>query len=323
MAEKPIMRMFKTTDFDPIDYSRNVRENHAPTALKEAIRNAGGLLEPPLVEVLPDKKIIILRGYLRITSMLSLKAEEPNDVRWQHINCRVMTGLTEEERVYLIADHGNVTPLTRVEVFFTAEKMFNSGDTFTEKDVAIGLETLLDLHYPTKRKLKKVSEDGGEELAAYRRGIIQQFHNGAKLPVVARNEYVKQLRGDQSWPNKKDVKDLLELFSKAKLADPTYSITRENPGAEWLKAFEEYKEKHIAHDDGVGEAPKQLGIMPSKTLEMWLNSSKNPYLKKVMAIILRTDKDSDKHLEVADAIFDKYMNSKTVSAEDQKKYFNV
>ena len=107
------------------DHSVNFREeeSYKVSALMENIAMVGRINEPLHVEL---ETGIILRGNLRYTAATEL-LKDPNisaalKSNLEKLDVIYVEGLTPQERMEYILDHGSITPLTRVEIVKTTWK---------------------------------------------------------------------------------------------------------------------------------------------------------------------------------------------------------
>lgn len=143
---------FQMIDFKPtkMDLDRNPRLNVAYSAkkLEWLARNIfeNGLLEPIMVNRREDGTDWVLKGHLRMHAIGIVRTEglkavpksdgvaakptvEPQPNFMAKIKAIVLKGLTLEEELDFVMDHGTSTPLTRVEEYKSVKIMMSYGFT--------------------------------------------------------------------------------------------------------------------------------------------------------------------------------------------------
>lgn len=278
----------------PLDLSKNVRDPSGATydvgGLKADIFATGGLTARPLVHFKGGKFDRVIRGYRRVTAVGQLKAEYPHDRRWDKIEAEVQHDLTEAEIIDLMIDHGNTKSLEKHEVVRAIWMELDADPTVTDARLAAKVQGLLEVHFPWP-----VGKDKTEAAVAdHYHGTIQNIRNGFRLPKVAQDAYLRKVRGEISYPTKKEVATLVKIFEDARKADPKCEVTKENPGATFTKKWEEL----VASYEAAGAEPRQKAVSMMSRTEVSAIGDNTPslLLRGIIKTVTRDVPESDAKL---------------------------
>lgn len=271
---------------DSIAILRNVRLDalHPIANLADSIRQTG--LNTPIVVHqgdyggLPNR---VLRGHLRVRSMLQVRDKYPDDFNKHfpdgEVPAIIVTQATPEEISELLVDHGNENPLKHpLELQFCANELFESGHT--EDFVIHHLSTLMDRISPMKgdtrtkiegfRKEMEIAERAGrldeveqlqreirQRISQYRRGMVQNLHNTYRCPniVMAALTYkatgVKPEGYEDTILPKVTSTEVTSLWNAFKddlciLRDGIPVYTKENPGPNFNRRWEKLCDDTVA-----------------------------------------------------------------------------
>lgn len=233
------------------------------------------------------------------------------------IKAVVFKGLSERERVEIMADHGNVRGLSRAELQLFIEGLFDVG--YTEKDVARLAGNLLLHHYPPKREIKPFDEDKGADFLANYRGVIQAAKNRWRSPKVLHEQAMNVLRGKQNWPTKAEIAEGLKVHETEVDADRTGKIDRESPGPKFVAWYDKLLKAKTPADgsEGGNGKPRPTSMMNRTQVEELVKVADSRLLKFVMYAILRDDRVQADKLPVVAKLAKKAEKGETWSQEDQ------
>lgn len=238
------------------------------------------------------------------------------------IKAVVFKGLSERERVEIMADHGNVRGLSRAELQLFIEGLFDVG--YTEKDVARLAGNLLLHHYPPKRELKSFDEDKGADFLSNYRGVIQAAKNRWRSPKLLHEQAMQVLRGKQNWPTKAEISEGLKVFETEVDADRTGKLDRETPGPKFIAWFEKLlKAKNPSGEDGGATGngkPRPISMMNRAQLEELLKVTDSRLLKFMINVILRDERVQADKLPIVAKLGKKAERGEAWTAEDQEVF---
>jgi hypothetical protein len=295
----------------------NVREPDTKTWDIEGIAEdiaLRGQMEPVLLEESDTErgKYLPIRGFRRSSAVVDLAKRgviDPTTGKpFDSVVAFTVKPLSEKERYNLMIDAGNTRSLNKVEVFYAVERGLKVWDS--EADTAYALRGLIDQHYPPTKEIKRdqfpLGEDGDKAFRdayhAHRRGLMQTMRYAASSPVVLRDAYVLKTKKLQSWPTDKEMVGLYKKFAKEMDADKTRKINRTNPGAEFVKAWDDFKSKKLKDiAENGGNRPKGTGPMSADALENAQKACDSRTLKLLLDIVRR--KVSQDKLATFDAFF--------------------
>lgn len=278
------------------DLSRNVRENDPtaydilPLAMDLALR---GQITEMSVEKADDGNIYPLRGFRRKLALdwladptnLDPATKEPYvDPRtgkpFKTARVKIYEGLSDVERLTLMFDHGQTRNLSKIELANAMYRAFDAG--VREIDVVRMAWGLLQLHYPPSRKI----EDNDKDRLAYYKGVLQTLKNVWRAPYVVREAWEKKLKGQQNWPLKDELRELLQVFDKEQAADKTNTVTRANPGPEFKAAWDKLVQvKSQPEGEGTGKTRATTAMMNRTSVDDLFKGSDSVILKTTIDVI--------------------------------------
>lgn len=269
----------------------------------------------------PDGTLEILKGNRRLEGLYELlerkdaNGELYNDPRtgkpFATVRAHVYEGLSAEQKLMLRLDHGANQSLNRVEMLNAAIDAFNTG--LPDKRVVTMLRGLLEIYFPPKKTLADTEQARLENW----KGAIQPMKLVWKGPTILLEAYKDKLRGKQKWPGKNELRELSEAFDKELSADKTNTVSRENPGPEFMTKFDAMK-KHHAENDKPGAKGNQFAMMNRGQIDDLKKVCDSPIIKLMIDYITQAKPRE------GIAAFDKYtlelFNGQT---DEQRKVFNV
>lgn len=249
-------------------------------------------LKVPLLTTPVDKKSKVLQGNRRWYALEMLLDRNP--ARFKELFGKdgipviQVTGISAEEQVDLIIDHGHIQGLSDpMELQLASNMLFAAGRT--ERQVVVALAGLLEKFTPMKQevrkdwlaKLARVKEvlvkdpEWGLELQNEaeillfnnRRGKIQNLHNAFRCPEVVMQALWLKATGLYREDTLEDLRDQMprsltyahvgQLYKSHKAdiaADETNEVSKANPGvlfwAKWQEISEKIRKEAIEKADG-------------------------------------------------------------------------
>lgn len=318
------------------DRSRNVRENDEATYHVDALRDdiaLRGQQTPAVLEKNADGTYYPLAGFLRTTALLELAASgaiDPNTIKrdpatgepipgtgkpFDSIVADVYEDLSDRERVNLLVDHGQRRGLQKQELFYAMERLFFA--MYSEKEVAVVLRGLLEIHYPPNKKI----ENTAEALLQYYRGVIQTAKRAWAGPALMRNAWVEKLKGHQNWPTKAEMEDGVKIYNAAVKEDKTGKINRDNPGEKFMEFWNRLlKAQEQAEADGPN-APKSVSMLSRGQIEDLQKIANSRILKAAFSMVLNDGKVDRSKLPNLSGLVEEF--EKNLTPEQTKVLDNI
>lgn len=260
---------------------RNPRIDLDTTNIDPSIEK-NGVLKP----VICNQEFELFQGHRRITSVNKFP-------QWTLVPALVLDDakLTEEDKLDLIMDHGEESPLSKAECFNAVKEFFklSYGETAviercyamlnqafgspSQEKIMESKAEAIRMHEDPKLAEKKI-------LIAKHRGTIQNMKRLALLPDCVAEEYVKAWKGRNSLISQKDVKILDDLYNELWKTDPT--IKRDNPPQIFLDKFEELKAINQRADSAEPKAVKRT----KNDIENMMKSLENAIVRKTLTWVL-------------------------------------
>lgn len=196
-------------------------------------------------------------------------------------------GLTERERVEIMADHGNVRGLTKAELQLFIEGLLNA--QMTEKDACRLAGGLLLNHYPPKREIKAFDEDKGADFLANYKGVIDAAKRRWKAPKLLHDQAMEVLRGKQNWPTKAEIYEGLKIHEQEVSEDRTGKLDRETPGPKFMEWYNKLLAAKVVNVEA-GEKPKSISMFNRAQAEELAKLCDSRLGKYFIYVILRDDR---------------------------------
>lgn len=284
------------------DYALNIRDvsNYDITTMMEQIRSAGRIIKPLVIR---GEDNMILQGNRRYRAAMALlnAADTPDELKetLSKLDCIVYTGLSEQDTLSLIIDHGSEKPISRSEVVNAVWRL--DRQFFNEGQIINLLYYALAKYSGNERKLTEVPTKPGKERDTFLKKWLHGTVGNYILAAAKMGEYVraqfmlthksedKLLKaehkvGDVTFPAEvvemRCSRDRITQLSAAKSADQKdKGWTPEDGGI----AFNALIEKFKALDNGSLSDEKQP--RPTvKELEEKADQFKNPAIRNALLV---------------------------------------
>jgi hypothetical protein len=274
------------------DYTINAREqdNYALEALIPQIIEKRKVITPLIVEPHPtlEGKFLILQGNRRFrASDIIIGMNDVSDEIKENLSrfeCSIYEGLTEDERMRFIYDHGETHPLNRTETLKAVWRWY--AEMKTEKQIAIGLYGILATYTGNQKKANNVPKDPAARekyLSDWFRGTLGQYMLSAYgMSDRVRNAMLLSHKkddgklGDTPLPWYASRERILAL-AKAKNADPNW--THEKGGEKFNELIEQFE------NEDAGKAEKEKVKRPTaQALLTQADASKSPLTKAALRV---------------------------------------
>lgn len=292
LNQKIVIKRLPTSMLFPIKFHQNVREETGQTynvgPLKDEILQSGRVdritVAMNATDISDSKTWVfnqIVRGFRRSTAVGMLKEEFPHDRRWDDVEAEIFFNLTEAELTDLMVDHGNVEPLQKHEVVRAVWLTLKANPAITDNALTIKLRGLLVRYFPGGSNIKDP-----KELGDHYRGVIQNIRNGYRLPDVARDYFMKEIKGECKWPQKRnDVQRLVKVYEDESKLDTTGQTTKEKPGPTFLTVWAEVLEKINSQENA--NATRSVNMMTRNELTKFKDTAGCPTLTRFALLIMR------------------------------------
>ncbi len=289
---KPTNKTYAITSLK-VDTGVNIRlvNNYDLESMKDQIRLAGRIIKPLIVRG-EDK--VVLSGNRRTLAGQELYNDPqcPADLKEALSKVAVIeyTGLTEEEILTLVLDHGGEKPICKTEVVLSVWRL--DKQMYSEKQICTWMVNALADYTGNKRKLQELpSETAAREKAVHRwlHGTVGNYILAAsKLGHYVRDQFIlthkaedKLLVEGEKVEMKCDrtrIADLTTARGKD-MKDGSWSTTGGNAtGTEFDKLIEKYKE-----EDKTGKKDK-VERLSVKDLEAKADQFSSPGIKAAFAV---------------------------------------
>jgi len=271
----------KTVDFTNLVLGENCRipnMEHIPE-LAEDIAAVG--LKQALLVTPKGEQFRVLQGNRRYKAIARIKENNPGrfkELFGKGIPTAIVTGISDEEMVDLIIDHGQIQGLNDpMELQLAANMLFAAGKT--ERQVVVALSGLLEKFTPMKADVRKewlakleqvkIAREAGQfewavqlqnEAEAFllnnRRGKIQNLHNAFRCPDIVMQALWYKATGELHPDTPADFKNtmpkgltyahvnqLYKAFKNDLESDEEGLVTKANPGSQFWAKWQEICEK--------------------------------------------------------------------------------
>jgi hypothetical protein len=292
-----------------VDTSVNIRlvNNYDLESMKEQIRMAGCIIKPLIIRG-EDK--VVLSGNRRTLAGQELYNDPSTSAELKERLSKVQvieyTGLTEEETLQLVLDHGGEKPISKTEVVLSVWRL--DKQMYSERQICTWMVNALADYTSNKRKLIELpSEPGAREKAIHRwlHGTVGNYILAAsKLGNYVREQFLLTHKSDDKLlePGEKvemkcdrtRISDLTTARGKDQL-NGTWSTAGGNAtGLEFDKLIEKYKE-----EDRSGKKDK-VERLSQKELSDKADQFSSPGIKAAFAVAAG-NQDAGRQLHDIDA----------------------
>lgn len=214
----------------------NIRldNNYDLESMKEQIRMAGRILKPMIIRG-EDK--FVLSGNRRTLAGQELYNDPtcPSDLKdaLSKVDVIEYTGLTEEETLQLVLDHGGEKPICKTEVVFSVWKL--DKQFYSEKQICSWLVNALADYSNNKRKLTELpSEPAARDKAIHRwlHGTVGNYILAAsKLGAYVREQFILTHKGEDKLL--KDGEKVEMKCSRERISDLVTARGKDQKNNSW------------------------------------------------------------------------------------------
>lgn len=234
---------------------------------------------------------------------------------FSQIEAEVYEDLTDREAVELMMDHGNVRGLSRAELQYAFEGLFQAG--YVEREIAHLLGNLLIQHYPPSREIKPIDEDKGADFLNFYRGVIQAAKNRWRAPRKLHDLAMEVLRGKQKWPTKAEISDGLKIHEDEVDKDTTGRLDRENTGPKFNEWFDRLVSNHTPKPGEEGESRgKSISSMNRAQIEDLIKVADSPIVKYLLLLVLRDPRVKPDGMPVVAKLTKEWLNAAPKDQQD-------
>lgn len=284
------------------DYGVNIRDvsNYDITTMMEQIRSAGRIIKPLVIR---GEDNMVLQGNRRFRAACALleQPDLPQDLHdaLSKLDCIVYTGLSEQDTLSLIIDHGSEKPISRSEVVTAVWRL--DRQFFNEGQIINLLYYALAKYSGNERKLAEVPTKPGKERDTFLKKWLHGTVGNYILAAAKMGDYVREQfllthksedkllkperkEGDVTIPAEtvemRCSRDRITQLSAAKSADQKdKGWTPELGGV----AFNALIEKFKGQDSGA--VPDEKNPRPTvKELEEKADQFKNPAIRNALLV---------------------------------------
>jgi hypothetical protein len=252
---KPTLRTVNITSLK-VDFNLNIRQknNYDLPSIKEQIRQAGRILKPIIIRGEDDT---VLSGNRRTLAGQELFAEPdlPSDLKEALSKTQVLVynGLTPEEELTLVLDHGGEKPISKTEVLeavWRLDKQF-----YSEARIISWMFQALADYTDNKRKLAELPTEPKAREAA----LKKWFHGTVGNYMLAASRMGDFVREQMVLTHLKEDKLLGDrtvqmICSRTRITELSAAKTEDSKAGQWTgqggPKFDELIAKFKAEDAG-------------------------------------------------------------------------
>jgi len=259
-----------------MDLNIRLADNYDVPAIRDNILEVGRIVNPIVVEKLPDNIYQVLQGNRRTLAGQELfnDPKTPSGIKegLEKVDVIVYQDLTPEERLKVVFDHGTQKSINRTELVLACWRL--SRQFFSEKQIAGLMYFSLAKYTGKESKLNQVpSEPKARETYVQKwfHGTLgNYFLSALRMPDFVRDEFIKTHRAQDGIL--RDGETVVVKLSRERVTELSKAKTADEDNGSWDPekggpAFVEVWEKFVKEDAGEaekGNGPKRPSVKDIK-----------------------------------------------------------